>query len=115
MKNYIKRATMLLKSDNDPEKQVFNAFRKAENHLGQVISKLKSEIVDAEIALEEAAEKHESAKFSIDWLKDPSFTLQTIDSTKKQLEQATEKLENLKYTLSERESLLKEYQEEIEK
>lgn len=115
MKNFTKKVTMFLKSDNDPEKKVFNASRKAENHLNQVISKLQSEIVDAEIVEEEAKERYESAKFTIDWLTDPQTTLRTIDQTKAQLEQATKRLEDLKYTLTERESLLKEYQEEIEK
>lgn len=109
MKNFIKQAMDLLKSGTDQEKQVKNASRKAENYLNQVLSKLESEKVDADITIEEAENALKDAKFSILWLTDPQQALWDIDRKELALDEAKAHLDSLNFSIEKRKALLAEY------
>lgn len=105
---------MLLVDNNSDEKKVFNACKKAENHLTQIVSKLKSEIIDAEINLEEKQEAYKKAKFSMQWLDNPAAALRELDRTEEAIEAAEKVIDDLIYSINKRQGLLDEYVMEVE-
>lgn len=114
IKRFIKEAQMLIKDNSSDEKKVYNACKKAENHLTQALAKLRSEMVDAEISLEEKQDALHKAKFSLKWLDDPTAALREYDNAKDKLEEAEALIEDIKYSIKSRQALLASYQEEIE-
>jgi hypothetical protein len=113
-KRFIIEAKMLLVDNNSDEKKVFNACKKAENHLTQIVSKLKSEIIDAEINLEEKQEAYKKAKFSMQWLDNPASALRDLDHAEKEVEAAEKIINDLTYSINKRQGLLDEYVMEVE-
>lgn len=113
-KRFIIEAKMLLVDNNSDEKKVFNASKKAENHLTQIVSKLKSEIIDAEINLEEKQEAYKKAKFSMQWLDNPASALRDLDHAEREVEAAEKVIDDLTYSINKRQGLLDEYVMEVE-
>lgn len=113
-KRFIIEAKMLLVDNNSDEKKVFNACKKAEYHLAQIISKLKSEVIGAEINLEEKQEAYKKAKFSMQWLDNPASALRDLEHAEKEVEAAEKDLDDLTYSINKRQGLLDEYVMEVE-
>ena len=112
-KRFEQVALSQLNSVDNPEKRVENALKKADNFITSTIAKLKSELIDAEIDLEDKKDRLLKAKYSTKWLDNPSIALSDIDSLKNQVETAEERIKDLNYSISEREQLLAEYMEEV--
>ena len=114
LKGFIKRATMFLKDNDSDEKKVYNASRKADSHLKQVLAALEGEKVNAEVDIDTRKEEYEQAKYSLLWLTDPKQALSDIDKAKEQLDTAKERLENINSTIAEREALVTEYKKNVQ-
>lgn len=94
VKSFVTETLARLKGDNDKVIAERN-YRKANSAVKGQLSSLESKKVDAEVSLEEAVEKLNSAKYPTSLIKDNSEYIRSIANRQDKVNEAKDNLEDI--------------------